>query len=345
MLFDKLYFILTPIILAFISVGLFNQYLKKMPDKKTEYIEGISKFISNSAIGVLLPIIFFESLVSNIDNIDEIGKAFLIGFILPTLTLISGYVSLKVFNFQKVDKASHILGATFGGGSRGVALMLIVSSLVLTEYKKSLAIFYSIDFGNFLFFLVVIPIWLKLTYQSTEESLSKFKLKNLIKEIGFPNIFILGSALILVSGFGRNYANELTKLLEVSSHERSFLLLYLSFSLIFLKVELKTSVSKIFHNVAFITINRFLSFILISIFLYHNMEFNKETILSNIYFIPLLVLCVCPPSSLAGAQFEKYANQENTTAFVYAVHLTMLLLYLLLILIVFIMYFVLSKGF
>mgnify|MGYP003988908915 CR=1 FL=1 len=70
---DKIYAMLIVLTLAFFSVTIFKKSIKdKSKAIKKHYVDSISKFFSRAAIGVLLPILFFESFANHSEELLNI---------------------------------------------------------------------------------------------------------------------------------------------------------------------------------------------------------------------------------------------------------------------------------
>ncbi len=318
----------TVMALSGLSVYLFKQSIKnKEKSTQNSYIDAVSDFFGKIAIKILLPILFFESLIKNIDKTYEIFTGVLYGAILSFLTLIVGYLLYKFSDKRfDIEKITHVVGATYGGGNRGTVLILLAISVFFID-DSYLAYFYAVDFGNFMFFIFFIPLWLKKRVYKIDRNVNLFRRQEKIKYMLIP--FSMAAILIFLKFFDNDkmLAISVVDFLDVSSAARSFLLLYFSFCLIYFGMDFGLlSAKKLWNNIIFITMSRLIAVFILSVLIFRELVFSWS-ILLNPYFFAIVVLFLCPPSSLFGAKICGVTNDKDDIKFSHTVVMAMVLLY------------------
>jgi hypothetical protein len=102
----------------------------------------------NLALKVLLPLVVFEAIAANVSGATVLLPIAL-GFMFPILLT-------AIFKALKVDPSVAIAGSTFGGGSRGTALLLLIASQE-QQFPALIQQFILLDLGNFLCMIFLLP--------------------------------------------------------------------------------------------------------------------------------------------------------------------------------------------
>jgi len=319
-------------LLALLSVAAFKIHQRRNPvAKQCESVESVSDFLSIVAVSILLPIIFLEAFARNIDSIGKIAIGIFYGAALALITLGLGAISRKLVSQSLVDRVTHVVGATFGGGNRGVILLLVASAVLVFDTNIYFAYFYAVDFGNFLVFLFVVPIYLQRLY-GKRATVEPVGISGLLSNVGAPNIIVIVSAALLYFGVGDSVGEWLVAALEPTSKARSFLLLYLSFCLIFLRIDISVGTARLVANWLFITGCRASALLILIVFINAGQEWTASALLQNGYLLALAILVLCPPSSLVGGQIARNVDDPAVAEFANALNLFMVAVYFIAIL-------------
>ena len=115
--------ILTPMIIG-VSLGLAGRLMG------TENLRNkVATFVEFAALSVLLPMMVLDS-ISKTGLSQEVLFALVVGFALPLLTIGSCYLSKSIRGRRRIvakyDKELCFMSGTFGGGSRGTALLTLL---------------------------------------------------------------------------------------------------------------------------------------------------------------------------------------------------------------------------
>ncbi len=328
---------LSPIVLSMMTVW----YVKRnIIEEKS--IKIIVDFFSKFAIYILLPIMFFEAIIGHSNNISMLIKGVMLGFILVIGALIIGYfitTTLQAKEDDKIKNAISITTATFGGGNRGMALMLIAISLLGLQQDKYLSMFYAVDFGNFIFLIFFMRPYLRYKYNIETEDKSLVNQEGFLKKIGVPNLIIIITTVLLYIPITKSLmlqyiVTPLLPILELSKDERSFLLLFIAFFLVFVKLDEKHEVGNLVTGLFTMLLIRGAVIVLACILFFigdNSPVFNFQTVIENPLLVSIIALCVCPPSSFIGSFFEEDIKDKNIITFVHKAHLMMLMVYIMII--------------
>jgi hypothetical protein len=332
----NLYFIVLVMLVAGLSVLAFRRSMLEWNKRRPHHPidlpaarEHVARFISAAAIKVLLPTLFLESIIKNADRLKEISVGVLIGGLFAFITLVMGRFLTSLSPKAHIAEVAHVVGATFGGGNRGVALLIIAMLLLGLDKELYLAYFYSVDFGNFLFFLFIVPLYLNEISKDGHEESPSWTAGSVLKLIGIPNIVIIVFVLLMLFGTGDEITHLAEALLAPTARERSFLMLYLSFALIFLQIDIKLTLFAASANFLLITLARALTLLIFWFFLVKLGNAAATSPFGNPYFFSLLILFLCPPSSQVGAQVKEYFGDNAAVEFANTLNVIMVVVYLL----------------
>lgn len=177
----------------------------------------VATFLEIAALNVLLPMMVLDS-VSKTELAPEALFAVLAGFALPLLTIgiyrLSRPLRVRLGIVPKHDTALMFISSTFGGGSRGTALLtlLLAGSLSLSDYMKWFAL---VDLGNFFCLLLLVVPLINRTY-STQASAGKWnRIVEFLKSYLFATLAWCTAYLALHNDFP-----ALGEMLTSSAHER-----------------------------------------------------------------------------------------------------------------------------
>ena len=197
---------------------------------------------------------------------------------------------------------------TFGGGNRGVAMILALSALpILADRREDLlTVFVQLDSAVIVWLVVITPYLLA---KSTGEKLSLIdSYKSLVSEAGFAPV-----VMVLVVLFGSFAPDELKGWLrgrlDYSRTERAAILMYLSFTLMFTNANLlKRTLGSVLDDLLRFYVPRLLPVLLVGSWLLYLRSDGTATPLATLgssLFIALCVLALSPPSSLFALLLER----------------------------------------
>ena len=318
------------VLLSFFTILVVRRYLPK-PDSvysRSTVEEIVFRFCNAVIVYLLLPIMFTEAIVSNHDKLPEMGLGMLAGGLLPLFTLVFGAAAFSFGKLPQVHPWSHVVMSTFGGGNRGAVLLLLVCTLFALDQDKYFSYFYAVDFGNFVFFMYLIPLVVrrkgKLKLDGTPLPPTE---PNYLLGFGVNNLFVIGASVLLILCPENNRNWFINEALSPSKDSRSFILLYLSFTSTLLKVGLRLPWGSMLSSLVFGMFMRVLSAALLVCVFGLGGVTDLNTLLHNPYALSLLVLIFCPPSSILPAVVERNSRDKKVQVFVSTISTVMMGLY------------------
>lgn len=127
--------------------------------------EKIGAICESVALKLLLPLFVFEA-VSAAGLTPQAAATVMIGAATPAACLLIAWAIARSVSLEKfrVTKYREIvfLTASFGGGNRGTAVLLVLF-VGVADFNEYLKAFVLVDLGNFLFLLLVTPVLLSRT--------------------------------------------------------------------------------------------------------------------------------------------------------------------------------------
>jgi predicted permease len=177
----------------------------------------VATFLEVAALNVLLPLMVLDS-ISKTELKQEVFFAVVAGFVLPVLTIGIYYFSkplrVRYGTVPKHDTELLFMSGTFGGGSRGTALLtlLLAGSLSLPDYMKWFAL---VDLGNFFCLLLVIAPLIGRAYSTQASPGIWDRVVVFLKSYLFAT-FVVNAAYLAF----HNDLPALGEMLESSSHDR-----------------------------------------------------------------------------------------------------------------------------
>ncbi len=315
-----------PALFALQAFGLavIASFISRYYVKNETTIKNANEIIATIIVHLFLPLLVFEALTNNIQNIKNYITLYFIGFLI-SLTL---YLTTLVFSRKLKPEFKHLnlLVSTFGGGNRGVALMSLIiiaapslySTNIDHDYDEMLSSFIMLDLGNFTFFLTYLP-----TLICKEAGLVPTKklsgMTDMLTIFGPYTLAVLMPILLFFTySIGNDWASQV---LSHSKECRKFTLLFLSTYYIFLQFDFK--LKTIFKSAFLCTL--FIVFRLMAIsliFLYFHIMYEREIfsifdmILNSNIALPIIILLCCPPSSLLPALLNQAGLSQNETKIV-----------------------------
>ena len=329
-LIGKIVHIISPLALGVFVAAIYNSKQQKLlKDNKItkDIIETkkavVAEFCEFFVLNLLLPLFIIESVISQpLSSTDLIIMLF--GFICPLIVYLSAklYSKFAINTFFSVQNREHfkVIVSTFGGGNRGVILVLLIfgASAYLSETLKYFVI---LDLGNFLFLVAVIPKLIDA--DSKPESKEK-------KSIFLTYPFLIIAIMIffeILSYANPAIINSISEKLQTTALERKFLCTLFAFVALTLRSSFNNEAKKNLDLIPFLIVRLFSVFIvlLFSAFLSAFEFFNKQIM------VIVIILLILPPSSLLpsmfhdaeiGTQSRKYIN--NMTIILNIVYLFLL---------------------
>jgi hypothetical protein len=281
-------------------------------------ISRASEGVSSVLINIFLPLLVLEALVNNIDNI----ALYMVHFILGFGVAFALYTSVGlIFRRSNTDlKYTNLIVSTFGGGNRGVALMSLIvvimsgTSMVKAErgYDELLAAFIILDLGNFFFFLAALPILVRKAAKRNNLELGETSngMTDILSVFG-PYAFAISIPIALYFSFAQsvnpNLGNDwVAEILDSSKEGRRFMILFLSTYYIFLRFKINFDALKSSFSLCAVFVTFRLLAISIVFFVFYFLSSGSvidaiNLVANSIIGLPLVVLLLCPPSSLLPA--------------------------------------------
>jgi hypothetical protein len=195
---------------------------------------------------------------------------------------------------------------TFGGGNRGVAMISALTALpVLAGQKETLLpVFIQMDAVVILWLICVVPYLISDNAKDSNNPKIVDSIKSFANEAGVGPI-VMVAAVVLGPMLSKDVKAWLAATLLESSRERSAILMYLSFTLMFATTALLSrKVGDLFHDLWKFYVSRLTPVTLVFAFLLATTPSEQssiKTILNYSFALALLVLALCPPSSLLPA--------------------------------------------
>ncbi len=277
---DRLLSILAPIILGIILAVWVRIFLKHKSIDLAQW----SEFL---VLKVLLPLFVIESLAL-VGKPADFLMACLIGFALPCVVLCGGiWLSGKT---QRFSPELALMSATFGGGSRGsvIILLLAAQSGMMYEYLKW---FVFVDLGSFLALLTVLSAWVR----------QKYRINAPVSHSGLRRLrqFLSNYAVITLLIVGVYFATKdrlpvLAQILQGTQTERKWLFSLLAFFALSLRFQ-AVKWSELLYDVLGLFAVRLLAVLLV-------WSVGVWWIgLSHPVWLVFVILAAMPPSSLVPA--------------------------------------------
>lgn len=318
----KLFHIISPLILGvFIAViYIFKQKKILNLNKISEDIfytkkEVVAEFCEFFVLNLLLPLFVMESIINQPLSCDDL-IILLSGFLCPLFVYLiaknySKFINNGFFSLHD-NKSFGLIVSTFGGGNRGIILILLIfgASKYLPDILKFFVVF---DLGNFLFLVTIIPKLIDSKFISgVRENKSFF--------LSYPFLIIL-----IIIGFELlSYSNPtivklINQKLQATVFERRFLCTLFAFVALTLRSSFKIEDKSNLDIFQFVIVRIFSiipCFVIYSIFYAFNI-FNKQIMAIFIIFLSL------PPSSLLPSMF--YNAEISTQSRKYITNMTIVL--------------------
>ncbi len=219
---DRLLTILLPIVLAILAAGLLRIFAKNRAIQFAQW----SEF---TVLKVLLPLFVIESL-SLVSKPADFFLAFVIGFALPCVVLLLGLG--WAHRTERFSPDLALMSATFGGGSRGsiIILLLTAASGQMYEYLKW---FVFVDLGSFVALLTVLTAWINRAYQGdSPASITTGRWRQLLNNYAVITLLLVGVYFALHAR-----VPQLAYVLSVTQAERKWLFSFLAFFALSLRFQ------------------------------------------------------------------------------------------------------------
>ena len=212
-------------------------------------------------------------------------------------------------------KVIPVAATTFGGGNRGVAMISALAALpVLTPYKDELlAVFVQLDSAVIIWLVTVVPFLM--SRSSTHSPQIREAYQSFVSEAGYAPVFIIG---VVLFGFmvPQSIKEWLYALLAQTSKERSAILSYLAFTLMFATTSLSARrMGELLNDLWRFYVPRLVIPAVLIGLLAAGFVGTKLLSTSFIAFtVALSVLALCPPSSLFLALLVSHENLAKHNA-------------------------------
>lgn len=304
---DRLLIILWPIALAVVAAILVRFFAKKRAIRLAHWAEF-------AVLKVLLPLFVIESL-RLVNNPADFFLAFLIGFALPCVVLLLGLG--LVLRTERFSPDLVLMSATFGGGSRGsiIILLLMASSERMYEYLKW---FVFVDLGSFVALLTVLTAWIRHLYRSSAYvSIMTGRWRQLLNNYAVITLLVVGVYFV-----ASVRTPQLEQLLLVTQTERKWLFSFFSFFALSLRFQ-KVSWLSLAYDMLGLCVVRLLAVLLIMALAVWWIGWTHPV------WLAFGVLVSMPPSSLLPAMVAQAGATSQRLAYVNALSGMMNVVYLL----------------
>lgn len=265
----------------------------------------VATFLEFAALSVLLPMMVLDS-ISKTGLNQEVLFAVVAGFALPLLTIGSCYLSKSIRARRRIvakyDNELCFMSCTFGGGSRGTALLtlLLAGSIELPDYMKWFAL---VDLGNFFCLLLVIAPLINRTFSTPTSAGTRDRIIEFLKSYLFITFGVCAAYLSFRSDFP-----AIDEILSSSSHDRRLAFTMAVFWAITLRF--KADFTQTFYFDLFILfVARASCGIVTTFFLWW---FSVPTPV----LVGVILLLLMPPSSVLPSIVSKAGAPEDSKSYV-----------------------------
>jgi len=250
-------------------------------------------------------------------------------FFLLFVTALSNFFNL----FVRGDSDSSyiaIASSTFGGGNRGYALIAVIGSWDIFSKDQSesmVSSFLQIDAMVLMWLMTVVPILISRKVGSDSVSFVD-SIKSSLSSLGFSPLIVV--FFVMMSwAIPDTLMDSISYLLTPSHSARSFLLLYLSLTYVFLMTNLTNMNIGVLSKYLFLfyvprCVVAALSILLLYILTKSGVgpSFEQYSLI-----IPLGVLALCPPSSGLNNFMEQFNVPENSIATISSLNIVTTLIF------------------
>lgn len=250
----------------------------------------LASLINGLALNLLLPFFIIESLLATKVSADLL-LAVGVGFALPVFTyVVMHFIAAAArprFELPKNYVESQFMASTFGGGSRGTALLLLLFA-AKPDFADYLKWFTLVDLGNFLCLLTAITYFMRRHYGQADRS-SESWWKALLGNYAFVAIAI-ASAYFAV----REFFPGVDAMLSETVHQRKQLLSVLVFWAIAMQFNLARTQGLLTDALVLLAGRILAALVVVGIAAF----FFAPPLY---FYVATAVLLMMPPSSLAPA--------------------------------------------
>ena len=304
---DRLLTILWPIVLAIVAAILVRFFAKSRAIQLAQWAEF-------AVLKVLLPLFVIESR-RLVNKPADFLLAFVIGFALPCVVLLLGLGLAQRTERFSPDLA--LMSATFGGGSRGsiIILLLTASSGRMYEYLKW---FVFVDLGSFVALLTVLTVWIRRSYRSAASvSIVAGRWRQLLNNYAVITLLVVG-VYFAVSA----HIPQLEQLMSATQAERKWLFSFLAFFALSLRFQ-KVRWFSLAYDMLGLWVVRLLAVLSIMVLAVRWIDWTHPV------WLVFGVLAAMPPSSLLPAMVAQAGATSQRLAYVNAFSGMMNAVYLL----------------
>lgn len=280
----------------------------------------VATFLEFAALSVLLPMMVLDS-ISKTGLTHEALFAVVAGFALPLLTIGSYYLSKSIRARRgivaKYDNELCFMSGTFGGGSRGTALLtlLLAGSIELPDYMKWFAL---VDLGNFSCLLLVIAPLINRTYSTPTSAGTWDRIIEFLRSYLFITFVVCAAYLAF-----RSDLPVIDEMLSSSSHDRRLAFTMVVFWAITLRF--KADFTQTFYfDLVNLAVARGICGIVTTFFLWW---FSVPTPV----LLGVILLLLMPPSSALPSIVSNAGAPEDSRSYVSTFSIAFNLVYLILV--------------
>ena len=290
-------YLLTMLLLALMS----GIVLRRLRSRTGEKLDGDVQRVIARLSWILLAVFSVDAVSKSATNFW-----YVLGMLLYILMV---YLLARAIDRRPQSTVSviPIASTTFGGGNRGVAMVMALSALpiLLNQREDLLAVFVQLDAAVIVWLVVITPYLLAISTGEKPSVIDSYK--SLVSEAGFAPVVMV---LVVLFGWAApdGLKSWLRDTLAHSRAERAAVLMYLSFTLMFTNASLADrSLGSLLNDLLRFYLPRILPVMAIALFVYliNQGDGTVLTASSSSLFIALCVLALSPPSSLFAVLLER----------------------------------------
>jgi hypothetical protein len=283
-----------------LTLGVFSRNVITSKSKVTEF----ATMLNNIALKVLLPFFLIESFIG-VSFSPSIIFAIGVGFCLPILTFfflgLLGRSRQIKHSLPKHFEDLRFAASTFGGGSRGTALLVLLfsASIQFNDYLKWFAL---VDLGNFLCLLTALSVLIRRHYGDDKPN-EKTGWKGF-----FKNYAVIAFSMSGIYFFARRYFPALDLVLSETVHYRKLMFSTLVFWAISMQFRVANT-KDLAVDASVMMVGRLAAAILL-IPVHLVFPLPKELA------VAIGILLLMPPSSIVPAMISDAGASSTTSAYV-----------------------------
>lgn len=285
--------------------------LRQLRDSSGQSLAAVAQKVVAKMAWVLLAVFSIEAMSKGRFNIIYI--LIMLTYILVVLGLAMLFTRNRHPGFQLIPVAA----TTFGGGNRGVALISAITTLptLLPYQNEIMAAFIQLDSAVILWLIAVVPYLLAKSHKDKPKITDS--LKTFVSEAGYAPIVIVFVVIIGAIIPKAPIYIFIQDSLADSTKIRGAILTYLAFTLMFMSFRLTSRTIGEVLSALFEFYTPRLLVPLIGVFIAFQLHNQSALYLEAgtlAFGVALLVMALCPPSSLLSVMLATNGHNDKQTA-------------------------------